>query len=516
MSVALHRGGRVTALVDAFAGMPSANRSGALDLPRVIDLLKRDAITLKQLEEIVLKRGGLLSLAGTNDFRALLGFRRQGATEAQQEKIELILDYYARRISAAVLELSADGGPLRFLALTGGLARSDDLTDRIARNLADRLPLVRVPGSVEHESLAAGALRGLLAPEHLLDYARERDRLRERRERENQLIDTVIFERALMRKKPGSPILNLDELVDATCATVERHHAPIIGIVGAENDEAILAAKRANEAGRYRLARFQLIGDMTAINEIAYETDLVLDGENYAIVDSPDPVDDAVRMLAAGELEILMKGSMKTEAILRGVFRFLKDSGRLRKGELISHVVVMDIPRRSKLLLVTDAAVNTYPDEEKRVRIAENALKVARSLHIPRPKVGVISAIESVNPSVESSMEAERIAARFADRDDCVVEGPLSFDVAMDPEIAAEKRYRGKVAGTADILVMPDIDAGNVLYKTLTTQSGATCAGVILAGDTPMVLTSRGDTARSKLASISLAVKLYFELRSDR
>jgi len=176
-------------------------------------------------------------------------------------------------------------------------------------------------------------------------------------------------------------------------------------------------------------------------------------------------------------------------------------------------VVVMDIPRRNKLVLISDAAVNTYPDEEKRVKILQNALKVAYNLNIRQPKAAIISAIESVNLSVESSMEAERIARRFDGRNDCIVEGPLSFDVAMDADIAREKKYKGRIMGNADVLLMPDIDAGNVAYKSLTTQSGATVAGVILCGDIPMVLTSRGDSARSKLASISLAVKLFFGLR---
>jgi len=176
----------------------------------------------------------------------------------------------------------------------------------------------------------------------------------------------------------------------------------------------------------------------------------------------------------------------------------------------------VDIPVRNKLLLISDAAVNPYPDEEKKVKIIENALRVAKHLNIKKPKVAVISAIENVNLSIESSIEAERIAERFADRGDCIVEGPLSFDVAMDGKIALEKRYRGEIRGTADILIMPDIDAGNVLYKSLTTQSGATAAGVILCGDMPLVLTSRGDSARSKLASISLAVKLFLNFQDEK
>jgi phosphate butyryltransferase len=116
---------------------------------------------------------------------------------------------------------------------------------------------------------------------------------------------------------------------------------------------------------------------------------------------------------------------------------------------------------------------------------------------------------------VDSSIEAERIAARFADRDDCIVEGPLSLDVAMDLGIAQEKHYTGRIRGNADVLILPDIDSGNILWKTLTTQSGAALAGVILCGDMPLILTSRGDSIRSKLASLSLAIKFYFDLKND-
>jgi len=294
---------------------------------------------------------------------------------------------------------------------------------------------------------------------------------------------------------------------------VREHFLPTIAIVGANNEEAILAAKKANEEGTYRIAKFKLVGDFAAINQIAYDFDLVIDNDNFTIIDTENPVKEANGLLDRDEAHILMKGKLHTDQLLRGVFQYFKKSGRLKHGELMSHVFVMDIPVRNKLLLISDAAVNTYPDEGKRIKIIENALRIAINLNIKKPKVAVISAIENVNPSVESSIEAEHIADYFASRNDCIVEGPLSFDVAMDKDIAREKLYNGAIRGNADILIMPDIDAGNVLYKSLTTQSGATSAGVVLCEDMPLILTSRGDSARSKLASISLAVKLFFDLR---
>ncbi len=515
-STALHRNGIAPAVLDAFADMPSTNRTGPLDMPRLLNAIRNEGVTLKELEAVIYNRGGLFSLAGTNDFRALEGFRMKGATAQQQKKIELVLDFFARRISSGVLSLTGDGKPVEFLAVTGALAGFDDLARRIRANIAGRYPIIFVPGSIEQESLAAGLLRSFYEPETLKNYVEERDRLKALRTEEDHLIDTVLFERKMVYRKKGAPILTLDELIDAARITVKENFTPSIAIVGADNEEAILAARRANEEGNYRIARFKLLGDFAAINKIAWDFDLVIDNDNYSIIDTENPIQEAVKLLDQNQVQILMKGFLKTEDILRGVFQYLKGSGRLKSGELISHVFVMDIPVRNKLLLISDAAVNTYPDEEKRVKIIENTLKVAANLNIRKPKVAVISAIESVNKSIESSIEAEHIAQRFSDRKDCIVEGPLSFDVAMNPAIAHEKHYKGQIQGNADILIMPDIDAGNVLYKSLTTQSGATCAGVILAGDLPLVLTSRGDSARSKLASISLAVKLYFDLVRGR
>ncbi len=516
ISLALQRNGRVTAVIDAFTGVPSSNRCGPLGLQRVLEALKGDMITIKELEKVTFSQGGLISLTGTDDFRTLDGFRQKGATEIQKKKIDLIFEFFARQITAAALKLTSDGGPVELVALSGGLVRSTELIGHIDKNLGGRYPLVLAADSIELESLAAGLITSLYNPSTIKDYVKERNALAALRQEENKLFDTVVFDRTVSYRRKGAPILSMDDLHDAVQITVRENFLPTIAIVGANNEEAILAAKRANEEGNFRIAKFKLVGDFAAINQIAYDFDLIIDNDNFSIVDSDDPVTDAINLIETGEADILMKGKMHTAHILKGVFHYLKETGRLKHGELITHIFAMDIPVRNKLLLISDAAVNTYPNEEKRIKILENTLRVARGLNIRKPKVAVISAIETVNTSVESSMEARRIAERFATREDCIVEGPLSFDVAMDPAIAYEKGYTGQIAGTADILIMPDIDAGNVLYKSLTTQSGAISAGVILGGDMPMILTSRGDSARSKLASICLAVKLFFDLREKK
>lgn len=512
-SLAAHRRGRVSMLIDAYSGLASTSRSGAIDIDRVIKSIKANEFSVKDLEQVMTERGGLLSLVGTNDFYAMMGFLKQGATPTQRKKIGLVQDFFARSIASGMLRLTSDGADVRVMVVTGGLAASQDMMRRVRANVRGRYPVVVMPGYFEHEALAAGQIRGFYAPETLKDYETERDALKKKRQAEDALIDTAIFKREIRFKKKGAPLTTMDDVIDAAYLTVKEHYAPTIAIVGANNEDAILAAKRANEEGQFRIAKFMLLGDFQEISQIAYETDLVIDNDNYTIVDTENPVEEAIDLLDQGKADILMKGLVHTEDILRGIIQYLKKSGQLQKGQVMSHTAIVDIPTRSKLLAFSDGALNTYPDEQKRIAILENALKVVHNLNIKVPKVAVVSAVESVNRSVGSSMEAERIAQRFADRDDCIVEGPLSLDVAMDPAIAKEKHYTGQIRGNADVLILPDIDAGNVLWKTLTTQSGASLAGVILCGDMPLILTSRGDSARSKLASLSLAVKFYFDLK---
>ncbi|MGM0596480.1 MAG: butyrate kinase [Myxococcota bacterium] len=509
-SLARHKNGRVTGLINAFSGIPSANRSGKLDLPRVIKGIENNEITLKELKKITYSQGGLLSLAGTNDFRALSSFVKRGATEEQREKINLLFKFYARQIAQGIFKLMGDGEDVDFVAVTGGLARSSEISSQLYEILSEHFTLVFVPGSLEHESLAAGLMNGLNNPGYLKNYLKERDKLAEKRKKQNSLLDTTIFKRKILYRKHGSPIKSLDQLVDSTVIKVQENYSPVVAIIGADNEDAILAAKRANQQGSYRIAKFILIGDYEKINRIAYDYDLVIDNDNFTIEDHENPIDRGIELYDQGKIHILMKGSLHTDEILRGVFRYLKKSGKLKPGELISHSVVMDIPTRNKLAVISDAAVNPYPDTEKRIKIIENNLKVAKYLNLSMPKVAILSAIENINKSVASSIEADKISGRFADRKDCIVEGPLSFDVAMNSKIAKEKKYSGQIQGNADILIVPDIDAGNILYKSLTTQSNAVCAGIILCGDIPIILTSRGDSARSKLASIGLSVISYF------
>ena len=504
ISILRHSGGDVVDLVNAFAGVASANRSGNIPLDCLLNAIDEGEISLPELGKYLYREGGLIDLTGTNDFRALVHFRDTGAVTRQRDKIEMVVDFLARNIAGAVMKLAAVEGAIDVVVLTGGLSRSTEFTGRIKRKLFPYFPVVVIPGSLEHETLLAGHLRARFDQSNLRQYVAERDKLKRRRAAEKELVETEIFTHPHLRKKEYAPITSLDEVVFVARSLVAKGRAPRIAIVGAENEDAVVAAKQANEEGRYPIAKFLLVGDYYEVNKLAWEYDIKVDGDNYTIVDSDSPVDRAIQLLDAGEADLLMKGGVKTESIMRGALKYLKSAGKLAKGSIYSHVGVFQVPTYPKLLMVTDAAVNPEPNQEMKKRILENALRVAGYLNIVKPKVAIISAVETRNPSVESSMLAGELSDQYREREDCIVEGPLSLDVAMDPHSAHEKKYPGRIKGNADILLMPDIESGNVVYKTLTVSSGAYLAGVVVGSGIPIILGSRGDSARTKLASISL------------
>ena len=516
ISLIRHHRGRAVRVINAFSGVPSMNRSGGLPIHDLLLALEEHRVTLDELNQGVFRQGGLLSLAGTNDFKTLLDFREHGATREQADKINLLLRFFAQRISEGILSLAAGWGRPDYVVITGGLTRSVELAERIEERVSGLLPIVRVPGSVEQEALAAGMAHALLDPSCLRYYEKERDMLAAYRGRENRLIEQPVFRRPVLRRRQGSPIRSLDELIQATREQVNRYFLPTIAIAGSDNDDALEAARRATEEGEYKIAHFLLVGNLAATRKLATQVGLDLARSDFELVESADPVATCLELYAAGRCQALMKGSVKTEELLAPVFRWLKERGSLPEGALFSHVAVFQRAEQGKLLLLSDAGVNVDPDLAKKRQILENALVVARSLNLPRPRVAVISAIEKVNPRIESSVEAAQLAADYAERKDCLVEGPVSFDVAVDPAIAAEKAYHGEIRGNADVLIMPGIDAANAVYKSLTVSSGLSVAGVIIGCGIPVVLASRGDTALSKLASLALSLRLFFKGQREK
>ncbi len=247
------------------------------------------------------------------------------------------------------------------------------------------------------------------------------------------------------------------------------------------------------------------IGDEETIRAIALEKSYDL--SSFTIINEPDNAKAAaraVKMVKDGDAEILMKGNLGTAVLLKAVLN--KEYG-LRTGEQISHLAVFELPTYHKLIALTDAAMNIAPDFMEKVSITRNAVIYLQKLGISRPKVAMLSAVETVNQAMKSSMEASAIA-KMGDRGqirNCIIDGPLAFDNAVSKKSAELKGIDSLVAGDADLLVPDDIDAANGLYKAFIYFARAKCAAVILGAAAPIVLTSRADTDETKLNSIALA-----------
>jgi phosphotransacetylase len=213
----------------------------------------------------------------------------------------------------------------------------------------------------------------------------------------------------------------------------------------------------------------------------------------------------AVELVRKGEAELLMKGSLHTDELLGAVVA--RDTG-LRTGRRISHVFIMDVPTYHKVLIVTDAAINIAPTLEDKVDICQNAIDLAVALGVKRPKVAILAAVETVNSKMPSTIDAAALC-KMADRKQItggVLDGPLAFDNAISAEAARVKGITSEVAGDPDILLVPDLEAGNMLAKQLTFLANADSAGLVLGARVPIILTSRADSVRSRIASCAVAV----------
>jgi phosphotransacetylase/acyl dehydratase len=235
-----------------------------------------------------------------------------------------------------------------------------------------------------------------------------------------------------------------------------------------------------------------------------------LDIAAFRLVEAPDPAAASARAVALardGTAAALMKGSLHTDVLLRAV---LAPEAGLRAGRRLSHVYIMDVPTYPRPLLVTDAAVNIDPDLEQKRDIVQNAIDLALAMGIATPRVAILSAVETVNPQLRSTLDAAALC-KMADRGQIaggLVDGPLAFDNAVSLAAAAEKGIVSPVAGQADILVAPDLEAGNMLAKQLSFLAGADAAGVVLGARVPIILTSRADSERTRLASCAVAALL--------
>ena len=264
------------------------------------------------------------------------------------------------------------------------------------------------------------------------------------------------------------------------------------------------------EAAREELIVPILVGPKARIEAAAAENDLDISG--LEIVDEPHSHAAATRgidLLREARGEILMKGSLHSDELLGVVMR--KDAG-LRTERRISHVFAMDVVTYPKPLLITDAAVNIFPDLEAKHDIIQNAIDLAVALGVKTPRVAILSAVETVTPRIPSTIEAAALC-KMAERGQItggILDGPLALDNAISPDAARIKKIESPVAGQADILVTPDLEAGNMLAKNLTFLAGAYAAGIVLGARVPIVLTSRADSTQTRLASCAVAA-LYAE-----
>lgn len=222
-----------------------------------------------------------------------------------------------------------------------------------------------------------------------------------------------------------------------------------------------------------------------------------------------DSVKRAVEMAATGDAQVLMKGMVQTRTLLKEV---LQKEYNLRGQSVLSHVALVDLPGNNRQLLLTDAAMNITPTSEQLKQIADNAIDVAHRIGISQPKVAMISSAETFNPKMPSSVLASEVVSLFKGSENALVDGPISFDLATSKEAADHKGYDGVIQGDADILVVPTIDVGNVIYKAFSVIGNAVIGGTIVGAKVPIVLTSRSDSTESKMYALDFAVRQVRDL----
>ncbi|MBP2635911.1 MAG: pta 1 [Firmicutes bacterium] len=285
-------------------------------------------------------------------------------------------------------------------------------------------------------------------------------------------------------------------------------HAQAIGpktiaVAAAQDIDVLLAVNNAKKLG---IADAILVGAESEIRRIALENQI--DINKFKIIDQQDIVEacrTAVKLVATGQAHIVMKGLVESATILKAVLD--KEFG-LRTNSVLSHVAVADIAGYDRLFYLTDAAMNIEPDLQTKKQIIENALRVARALGNECPKVACVCAVEKVNPKMKATLDAAELVKMNKDGDltGCMVAGPLALDNAVSPEAAKHKGITDPVAGNADILLVPYIEAGNMVYKSIVFFARGQIAGIIVGAKVPVIVTSRADSDIAKLNSIAIGV----------
>ena len=291
---------------------------------------------------------------------------------------------------------------------------------------------------------------------------------------------------------------NFDDLL----SRVKECKRKKVSVAVAQDEPVLEAIKAAKEQG---IADAILVGDKNKIKEIA--DSIGMDITQFEVIHEPDVKKAAlfaIQLVSSGRADMVMKGLVDTATFLRSVLN--KEVG-LRTGKVMSHVSVFEIEGFDRLIFLTDAAFNTYPDLKAKVQIVQNSVSVAHACGIECPKVAPVCAVEVVNPDMPATIDAS-LLSKMNDRGQikgCVVDGPLALDNALSEEAAHHKGLTGPVAGKADVIMLPNIETANVMYKTLTYTSNSRNGGILVGTSAPVILTSRADSFETKVNSIALA-----------
>lgn len=294
----------------------------------------------------------------------------------------------------------------------------------------------------------------------------------------------------------------LDELLEK--AATEKD--VVVAVASAADEEVLEAVHLAVENG---LASFILFDNERHISNILNEKFPQLLASRKVLIQHTESevhsAEEAVKSVSSGHAQVLMKGNLPTAVILKAV---LNGDYGLRTGKILSHIAAFEVPNYDRLLFVTDAAMNIAPDLEAKAQIIRSAVATAHACGVRRPIVAPLAAIETVNPAMVPTTDAASLVVmnQRGQIDGCIIDGPLALDNAVSEKAASQKGLTGETAGKADILVVPNIEAGNILYKSLMYFANAKVGAIIQGARSPIVLTSRADSAESKLYSLALAI----------
>lgn len=284
-----------------------------------------------------------------------------------------------------------------------------------------------------------------------------------------------------------------------------KNNAPKkISLVNGDDPSSLTALYEAQKSG---IAKAVLVGEPDKISKAASEAGVNIDGMEIVEAYGDEVPEKAVSLVSRGEADVLMKGNVKTSVFMKAVLN--KEWG-LRSGELLSHAFIYQCSIGKKLRIITDGGININPDLNGKVEILKNAVKFSRAMGVEKPLVAVLAAVESVNPKMQETLDAQKLSEMSKEGlfGECTVEGPLAFDLAVSEKSAATKGIKGEVPGKADILLVPDICSGNVLGKSLIYYGNVPNGGMVVGSSAPVVFLSRADNEDTKLNSIALGTQV--------